>query len=115
MEKFNPAPIQEPLPGIKRGDRIPLPESKETTQEGHSLYIIEGVTYICIALENYWENFSSFPEIQKKVLVGNKNLELEVFDGNELALYNENKWDSISKEFAVVLIPQDEVGNMERE
>jgi hypothetical protein len=42
-------------------------------------------------------------------LVGNKNLELDVYDGNELTIEYENRWDAISSDYAVMLLPYESV------
>ena len=105
---------------LKRGDKIQLRDDEvHTTSEETPFptYLIREKIYIALPMQIVWENFSTFPTLEKNdtFLAGNKNLELDVFDGDELNLDNQNKWDHISPENAVILLPFETVKDVIRE
>jgi hypothetical protein len=112
-EGFQPyLPTEESA--LKRGEKIPLPTPEVNSAPEDALfptYTIRDIKYIALPLQTFWENFSEFPKLKEDdmFLVGNKNLELDVYDGNELTIEYENRWDAISSDYAVMLLPYESV------
>jgi len=113
IENFQPyIPAEEK--SLTRGEKIPLPEADSISEDiSFPIYTIKNTQYVALPMHTFWENFSEFPSLEddQMFLAGNKNLELDVYNNNELTVENEYKWNHINSEYAVILLPYKKITN----